>query len=121
MEERIDIKALRKALGLSMEGLARELGVSSVTIWRWEKEDTKPFPLAMEKLKELRRQLPKVTGEFVAPAPSKNPGLVNWFIDQFTQLAEENPDHHYGTMKIKKKLPDGKVRVSFELSEEPDK
>ena len=119
MEEIIDVKAIRKALGLTQEGLARELGVSFTTICRWERGHTKPFPLAVEKLKELRKQLPVITGEFVAPAPSKNPGLAKLFTDQFTQLIEKHPGCRYGEMTIDEELPDGTVRGSYWISENP--
>lgn len=33
-----EVKALRKSMGLSQEGLARILGLSSMTISRWERE-----------------------------------------------------------------------------------
>jgi len=51
-----EIKALREALGLSQEQLARDLGVSFTTVSRWEQGHTKPSPLAIVKLKEIKRQ-----------------------------------------------------------------
>lgn len=49
-----EIKVLREALGLSQEQLARHLGVSFMTISRWERGLAKPSPLAMEKLDRMR-------------------------------------------------------------------
>ncbi len=40
------VKEVRQQLGLSQEGLARELGVSFTTINRWENGKTMPFKLA---------------------------------------------------------------------------
>ena len=45
------LRSLREAQGLSIRALAALIGVSSVTIWKWEKGDAKPrarliWPLA---------------------------------------------------------------------------
>lgn len=45
-----DVKTLRKRLGLSQERFAQKLGVSTMTIRRWESGNSKPSPLAQEKL-----------------------------------------------------------------------
>jgi len=34
--EQIDVKKLRKTLGLSQSALAKEIGVHQATVWRWE-------------------------------------------------------------------------------------
>lgn len=39
-------KEVRRQLGLSQEGLARELGVSFATVNRWENAQVKPSQLA---------------------------------------------------------------------------
>jgi transcriptional regulator with XRE-family HTH domain len=39
------VKEVRKQLGLSQEGLARELGVSFATVNRWENDKTAPSKL----------------------------------------------------------------------------
>ena len=36
------IRALRESQGLSVRALANQLGVSKVTVWKWEKGDSKP-------------------------------------------------------------------------------
>lgn len=36
------LRTLREAQGLSMRALAGIIGVSSVTVWKWEKGDSKP-------------------------------------------------------------------------------
>jgi DNA-binding transcriptional regulator YiaG len=51
------IKELRHKLGLSQEGLARNLGVSVITVRRWEKGSFKPSPLALLRIEELIREL----------------------------------------------------------------
>ena len=49
----IVILELRKKLGWSREKMASELGVSFFTIQKWELGDTKPSPLAQEKIDAL--------------------------------------------------------------------
>lgn len=51
-----EIKTLREALGLSQEQLARHLGVSFMTISRWERGHSKPSPLAIEKLEQMKKE-----------------------------------------------------------------
>ena len=51
----MNVKRLRKKLGLTIEELAVKIGVTVKTIYRWENEETKPhrtFLKAMELLKE---------------------------------------------------------------------
>jgi DNA-binding transcriptional regulator YiaG len=50
------IKELRHKLGLSQEGLARKLGVSVITVRRWEKGSFKPSPLALQRIEELIKE-----------------------------------------------------------------
>lgn len=38
------LRSLREAQGLSVRALADRVGVSSVTIWKWERGDSKPRP-----------------------------------------------------------------------------
>lgn len=47
------IKKLRQAFGWSQQKLAEQLGVSLMTVLRWEKGYTEPSPLALEKLERL--------------------------------------------------------------------
>ena len=42
----MNIKQIRKRLGLTQEQFARELGVSFITVNRWENGHAKPSPLA---------------------------------------------------------------------------
>lgn len=49
-----DIKALRKALGLTQESLAAEVGVAVSTVNRWEQGVAKPSRLAVNILVMLR-------------------------------------------------------------------
>jgi len=49
----VDVRALRKKLGISRDTLAREIGMSYKSVYLWEKGKTKPSALALEKLKEL--------------------------------------------------------------------
>ena len=47
------LKEVRRQLGLSQEGLARELGVSFATVNRWENAQVKPSKLAMAQFKSF--------------------------------------------------------------------
>lgn len=38
----LHLRSLREAQGLSVKSLADQVGVSSVTIWKWERGDSKP-------------------------------------------------------------------------------
>ena len=49
------IRELRLKLRLSQEGLARKLGVSVLTVRRWEKGTCKPSPLALLRIEELTK------------------------------------------------------------------
>jgi len=42
---------------MSRDAFARELGISPKTIYLWEKGQTKPSPMAQQKLEELEKQL----------------------------------------------------------------
>jgi DNA-binding transcriptional regulator YiaG len=46
------LKRIRSQLGLSQEGLARELGISFATVNRWENGQTRPSKLAKARLDE---------------------------------------------------------------------
>ena len=48
-----DIKKLRKSLKMSQEELAGKLGVSTMTIRRWEAGTNKPSRLALRQLERL--------------------------------------------------------------------
>ena len=47
------IRELRNSLGLTQEKFAAKLGVTLLTINRWENGRSKPSPLAMEKVELL--------------------------------------------------------------------
>ena len=51
----IEIRTLREEAVLSQEALARNLGVAVRTVARWESGNSKPSPLAIEKLNETFR------------------------------------------------------------------
>ena len=46
----MNIRDTRKEYGLTQEQLARELGVTLITVNRWERGITKPSPLALKVL-----------------------------------------------------------------------
>ena len=51
--EIIEVFELRKRLGWSREKLASELGISFFTLQKWELGNTRPSPLAQEKIDKL--------------------------------------------------------------------
>lgn len=54
-----ELRARRDALGMSRDELARELCVTAVTVWRWEKGERKipPFlPLALETIERRHEE-----------------------------------------------------------------
>ncbi len=51
----VDVKELRKQLGISQDKLAALLGVAPYTVRRWESGRNKPSPLALEKLNNIQR------------------------------------------------------------------
>ena len=51
------IRELRRQLGLSQEAFARRIGVSVLTVRRWEKGSSKPSPLALTKIEEVIKEL----------------------------------------------------------------
>ena len=55
-----EIKELRQKLGLSQEYFAIKVGVSAKTVARWER-GTKPIPLAVEKLEQIKRDMEEAT------------------------------------------------------------
>jgi DNA-binding XRE family transcriptional regulator len=55
-----ELQDLRKVLGYSLENLARSLGVSYQTVYRWEKKKVRPSPLAREKFENLRLLVEKM-------------------------------------------------------------
>jgi putative transcriptional regulator len=51
------IRNLREKTGLTQEKFATKLGVTLLTVNRWENGRTKPSPLAMQKVEELLRSI----------------------------------------------------------------
>lgn len=51
----MDIKELRKHLGLTQDNFARKIGVSSMTIKRWESKKHQPSQLALRQLERLEK------------------------------------------------------------------
>ena len=52
----VEVKTLRKKLGLTQEAFAIRLGVSVMTVRRWEGGKTKPSRMAQRLLKEIEAQ-----------------------------------------------------------------
>lgn len=51
-----EVKELRKRLGLTQEAFAVRLGVSVMTVRRWESNKTKPSRMAQRLLEEMERK-----------------------------------------------------------------
>lgn len=62
------LRSLREAQGLSVRALADLVGVSSVTIWKWEKGDSKP---RARLLPSLAQALDVPAGRLKAPSGNK--------------------------------------------------
>ena len=52
----MEIKQLRLKLGLTQDQLAKKIGVTFLSVNRWEREKSHPSPLAMEKILALKEK-----------------------------------------------------------------
>ncbi|MGH2346469.1 MAG: helix-turn-helix domain-containing protein, partial [Chloroflexota bacterium] len=68
-----DIRALRKSLGLTQAGLGERLGVTNVTVSRWESGTFAPDNRALAALEALQVEIRAGPAESQAPLPT--PGL----------------------------------------------
>ena len=50
------IRKLRTTLGLTQEQFAAKIGVTVSTVNRWEKDKSKPSPLAMLRIERLQKK-----------------------------------------------------------------
>ena len=60
------IRNLREKTGLTQEKFATKLGVTLLTINRWENGRAKPSPLAMQKVEELLRSMGDTGGNLLS-------------------------------------------------------
>lgn len=67
------LRALREAQGLSVRVLAELVGVSKVTIWKWEKGNCKPSPHLITSLAKALR-IPPTRLEALANLPERAAG-----------------------------------------------
>lgn len=51
------VSTLRKRLGLSQEKLASQLGMTIMTVSRWERGISKPSPLALKQIQQLLEEM----------------------------------------------------------------
>ena len=51
-----EIRALRARLGLSKQAFGALIGVSHMTVYRWERDQTSQHPVFAEKLRALSRR-----------------------------------------------------------------
>ena len=54
--DKATVKEIRDALGLTQEEFAHDLGVSSITVSRWERGKVVPSRLAVRQLAEFARR-----------------------------------------------------------------
>jgi DNA-binding transcriptional regulator YiaG len=54
-----EIKAIRAKFGVTQVVFAAKLGVSPITVARWEVDRMKPSPLAVGRIKELAAKINK--------------------------------------------------------------
>lgn len=59
MEEKLDVKGIRKELGLTQVEFAQKIGVDEVTVSRWERNERRPSRLARRNIDRLRQSLVK--------------------------------------------------------------
>ena len=75
-----DVRQLRGRLGLTQEQFADRLGVSTITVHRWESGQSRPRQLALEKLARLHQEAAEAASEAQAlrtlrPVPRAGIGL----------------------------------------------
>ena len=58
MPTRVDVRAIREALGLSREQFRKMLPVSNRTVRRWENGEVAPSQMAISKLEQLQDEQP---------------------------------------------------------------
>lgn len=54
---RIEIKELRKRLRMSQQEFAAKLGITTITVLRWEKGHSEPSNMALSKLNEINKSV----------------------------------------------------------------
>ena len=59
----MDIKEIRKKLGLTQTQMAKKLGVAFVSVNRWENDWCKPSQLALKELQRLAKKVSKMEAE----------------------------------------------------------
>jgi len=52
--EKEEIKEIRNQLGLTQKQLADKLGVTHISVWKWEKGRAKPHKTFVSKILELK-------------------------------------------------------------------
>ncbi|MBD2365405.1 helix-turn-helix transcriptional regulator [Anabaena minutissima FACHB-250] len=71
------VRQLRQLLGLTQEQFAAEVGVTLVTINRWENNRAKPLPLALKQIKAKLNQLKD------SPIEAHRTGAKSLLLDYF--------------------------------------
>ena len=50
------VKSIRHKLGLTQRALAKKIGSSFVSVYKWEKGKSKPHPMFVEKIEALNEE-----------------------------------------------------------------
>ncbi len=111
------IRALRKRLGVSQIELAALLGVSNVTINRWEHDRATPHPATVERLLRAERDgIAALTGE--TPTISGNlPFIATPLLGREDELARLSAFLHPGTVVTLSGIGGiGKTRLAIEIA-----
>jgi DNA-binding transcriptional regulator YiaG len=65
----MEIKKLRKQMGLTQDKFAALIGVAPYTVRRWENEGVKPSPLATEKIEAITKYEPALSSRISSHRP----------------------------------------------------
>lgn len=76
----MDIKAIRKELGLSQDDFAAILDVTQAAVWNWERGLSRPRKAKVEKINQLledhrANRIPKRQGTIKPYTPAKRPKM----------------------------------------------
>lgn len=57
MRKKMEIREIRKKLGMTQEQFAHALGVTFGSVNRWESSKSKPSPMARQKIEEFNKRI----------------------------------------------------------------
>ncbi|MDO4466019.1 MAG: helix-turn-helix domain-containing protein [Bacillota bacterium] len=71
------IRTIRKKLLMSQEEFAKEIGVSSITVNRWENSKAKPTQIAQKQIFELAMKHDLYLSDFILKQQN-TPASISW-------------------------------------------